>query len=234
MKNTVSIKGTREGLTITLGPGDLASLLEDLSQHLSSQGAFFRGGLVVLHLGERSLSVEELSRISELLAQHEMILRTVVTTNSITQQAAKTMGLRLLEPETPPEPNAPQQGSAKMATPLDGTKGTLIRHLVRSGQVIRHTGHVVVIGDVNPGAEIIAGGDVVIWGRLQGTVHAGAMGNNQAIVCALELSPLQLRIGDLIARPAEGERPKQFRPEVAYVRDNMIVVEPWDQAPRRA
>ena len=237
MESTVSIKGTREGLTITLGTGDLAPLLEDLTHHLTTQGAFFRGGMVALHVGDRPITREELSRFRDLLAQHEMVLRTVVATNRATQQAARDLGLRLVEQEPsqePKEPSAPRQASPAVTRPADGTKGTLIRRLVRSGQVIRHTGHVVVIGDVNPGAEIIAGGDVVIWGRLQGTVHAGAMGNSQAIVCALELNPLQLRIGDLIARPAEGERPRQPRPEVAYVRDNMIVVEPWDRAPRGA
>lgn len=237
MKSSVSIKGTREGLTITLGAGDLPSLLEELAHHLTTQGAFFRGGMVALHAGEQSVTREELSRIRDLLAQHEMTLRTVVATNPIAQQAAKDLGLRLVEREPSQEPKAPRAPSQTLSGathPTDGTKGTLIRHLVRSGQVIRHTGHVVIIGDVNPGAEIIAGGDVVIWGRLLGTVHAGAMGNSQAIVCALELNPLQLRIGDLIARPAEGERPRKPCPEVAYVRDNMIVVEPWDRTPRGA
>jgi len=234
MKSTVSIKGTREGLTITLGSGDLPLLLEDLAQHLTTQGAFFRGGMAALHVGDRLITSEDLSRVNDLLAQHEMVLRTVVTTNTVTQQVARVMGLRLVDQEPPQEPSTPRQAPPNVAHPADGTKGTLVRHLVRSGQVIRHTGHVVVIGDVNPGAEIVAGGDVVIWGRLQGTVHAGSMGNSLAVVCALEFNPLQLRIGDLIARPEEGERPRQSHPEVAYVRDNMIVVEPWDRAPRGA
>jgi len=234
MKGTVSIKGTRDGLTITLGSGDLPLLLEDLAQHLAAQGAFFRGGTVALHVGGRVMAAEDLSRFKDLLAQHEMILRTVVATHASTQQAARVLGLRLVDQEPKQEASAPLQARPSTPHPTDGSKGTLIHRLVRSGQVIRHTGHVVVIGDVNPGAEIIAGGDVVIWGKLQGTVHAGAMGNGLAVVCALELNPLQLRIGDLIARPDEGERPRNPCPEVAYVRDNMIVVEPWDRAPRGA
>jgi septum site-determining protein MinC len=234
MKSSVSIKGTREGLTVTLGGGDLPILLEDLAQHLATQGAFFRGGTVALHVGDRAVAHEELKRIRDLLTQHEMVLRTVVGTNAATLQATRLLGLRLVDQDQPQEPVAPRQALPVTAHPTDGTKGTLVRHLVRSGQVIRHTGHVVVIGDVNPGAEIIAGGDVVIWGRLQGTVHAGAMGNSQAIVCALELNPLQLRIGDLIARPGEADRLRKPIPEVAYVRDNLIVVEPWDRAPRGA
>jgi septum site-determining protein MinC len=238
MKNTVSIKGTREGLTITLGSGDLPSLLEDLTQHLITQGAFFRGGTVALQVGERAIRTDELTRIGELLTEHEMMLRSVVTTSAITQQSVKTLGLRLVEQETPPQVQesavTPRPQASPAVHPLEGSRGLLIRHVVRSGQVIRHTGHVAVIGDVNVGGEIIAGGDVVIWGRLYGTVHAGAAGNASAVVCALELAPLQLRIGDLIARSDEDDRPKKPNPEIAYVRDNLIVVEPWDRAPRGA
>ena len=98
--------------------------------------------------------------------------------------------------------------------------------------MIRGTGHVVVIGDVNPGGEIVAGGDVVVWGRLRGIVHAGAMGNEAAIVCALDFTPMQLRIGEYIARPADDEKRKTTCPEVATVRDGVIVVEPWDRVQR--
>lgn len=236
MSDSISIKGTREGLTVTIGTGNLAALLDDLTQHLQSQGAFFRGGRVALQVGERSLGRDDLARISALLAEHEMVLRTVVTTNPITEQAASALGLRLTGSETAPAPASsgpPSQASAETAQPLDGGRGVLVRHLVRSGQVVRHTGHVVVLGDVNVGGQIIAGGDIIIWGRLYGTAHAGAMGSDAAVVCALELAPLQLRIGNLVARPDENDRAKSTYPEIAHVRDNAIVVERWDRALRR-
>jgi septum site-determining protein MinC len=233
MKNSISIKGTREGLTITLGDGSLQDQLKELEQHLETQGSFFQHATVALQIGDREIDSDGLTQLSELLNGHEMILRTVVTTNAASQQAVRELGLRLLGEEAKremlPTPRAQTQAPPR---PLEGSKGVLIRHLVRSGQVIRHTGHIVIIGDVNAGSEIIAGGDIVIWGRLQGMVHAGAMGDNEAVVCALDFSPLQLRIGDLIARPAEGERGKETLPEIARVRDNLIVVEPWDRAPR--
>jgi septum site-determining protein MinC len=92
---------------------------------------------------------------------------------------------------------------------------------------VRHTGHVVVVGDVNPGAEIIAGGDVVVWGRLRGTVHAGAGGDAAAVVCALVLAPTQLRIGSHIARSPGGEPGRRILPEVASVQGDQIVAKPW-------
>jgi len=233
MKNSISIKGTREGLTITLGDGDLQDQLKELEQHLETQGSFFQHGTVALQIGDRDIDGEGLKQLSDLLGGYEMILRTVVTTSAASQQAVRALGLRLLGEEARREPPSPARSpTLTPPRPLEGSKGVLIRHLVRSGQVIRHTGHIVVIGDVNTGSEIIAGGDIVIWGRLQGMVHAGAMGDNSAVVCALDFSPLQLRIGDLIARPAEEEHGKDTLPEIAHVRDNMIVVEPWDRAPR--
>ncbi len=102
----------------------------------------------------------------------------------------------------------------------------VLRRTLRSGQVLQHPGHVIVVGDVNPGAEVLAGGNVFVWGRLRGVVHAGAAGDRQAIVCALELAPAQLRIADVVARAPE-EHPSPARPELARVEDAGIVVETW-------
>jgi septum site-determining protein MinC len=69
----------------------------------------------------------------------------------------------------------------------------------------------------------------VVWGRLRGTVHAGAFGDRSALICALQLAPTQLRIADAYARaPDEGIDGPQV-PEVAALRDEVIVVDPWDQ-----
>jgi len=83
----------------------------------------------------------------------------------------------------------------------------------------------VVIGDVNPGAEIIAGGDIVVWGRLRGVAHAGAAGDTAAVVCALDLSPTQLRIADSIA--ISPGRQREPRPEMARLKDGQIIAERW-------
>jgi septum site-determining protein MinC len=67
---------------------------------------------------------------------------------------------------------------------------------------------------VNPGAEIVAGGNVMVWGRLRGMVHAGVKGNRKAVICALELSPTQLRIADEVSaalRPQDHPQPEVVR-----------------------
>jgi septum site-determining protein MinC len=118
---------------------------------------------------------------------------------------------------------APRIGAPPLASvPVGGTlyhRGTL-----RGGQSLQHVGHIVVIGDVNPGAEVAAGGDVVVVGALLGTAHAGAQGNVDARVIAIEMLPTQLRIAVYIAVDDSGRRPSE--PEEAYVKNGRIVISP--------
>jgi len=118
---------------------------------------------------------------------------------------------------------------------LRETNDTLfIRRTIRSGQAIHHPSNIVILGDVNPGAEIVAGGDIIVWGVLRGMVHAGYPNNESAYVCSLQLAPVQLRIGHMLSRPPEGAG-VQPNPEVAAIRNGRIVVETWvnGRPPRR-
>jgi septum site-determining protein MinC len=108
---------------------------------------------------------------------------------------------------------------------LTGEEAVLVRRTLRSGFSLQYFGHVVVIGDANPGSEIVAGGDVVVWGRLRGMVHAGAEGNMDAVVCAMDLAPTQLRIADRIATTPK--RKGKPQPEVARIVDGQVVAVPW-------
>ncbi len=97
---------------------------------------------------------------------------------------------------------------------------------IRSGQLLESDGNIVVIGDVNPGAELVATGNIVIMGSVKGTVHAGAKGNREAIVAALNLSPTQLRIADVITRsPDEDDTLHGAAPEIAYIKNDHIFIE---------
>jgi septum site-determining protein MinC len=102
------------------------------------------------------------------------------------------------------------------------------RGTIRSGQIVRHLGNVVIVGDVNPGAEIIASGDIVIFGILRGQAHAGAQGDDKATVTALELNPTQLRIATFIAtgERSAGKSKTREGGEVARVEEDRIVVIP--------
>jgi septum site-determining protein MinC len=75
---------------------------------------------------------------------------------------------------------------------------------------------------------VVAGGDIIVWGKLRGIAHAGAMGDDGALVCALQLAPSQIRIGSHIARPPDRGRPPKVA-EIATIQDDSIVVERWDK-----
>jgi septum site-determining protein MinC len=214
----IAIKGTGEGLIITFLEGDWNDLLNELDSRLAGTAAFFKGGRVALKIGSRQLTTQEIQDIGNLLLDHGITLWAVESTADDTLRAAGELGLEVSGNQATPveEKNEAEAGA-----------GLVVRQTLRSGQIIRHEGSVVIIGDVNPGAEVIAGKDVVVWGRLRGTVHAGANGDDKALVCALSFSPLQLRIGSYIARPPDDESGRKIEPEMAYVFDDQIVVEPW-------
>ena len=219
----VAIRGTSEGLIISLGTGSLPGELEEIGARLRAKASFFRGGRVALHAGDRALSSEQLSTIGRLLEDLGMSLWAVESDHPGTCTAARELGLETVVHE----PSAARAEPALAGTP-DELTGLVVRRTVRSGQAVHHAGHVVIIGDVNPGAEIVAGGDVVVWGRLRGTAHAGAMGDEGAVICALRLAPSQIRIASLIARPPERGRPPKA-PEMASIQERQIVVERWDE-----
>lgn len=211
----VSLKGTRDGLLITLGKGEWDSVLSELATQLARPRAaeFFHGAHARLALGDRSLNGAELTELGRLLEEYEMQLD--------------------LAPLSTPPPVAEPEDTEDFEPEDDThehvlwTEAAIVRKTVRSGQLIRYPGHVVVYGDVNAGSEIIASGDVIIWGKLRGVVHAGATGDESALVAALFLAPTQLRIGSHIAR-APDDRGKGIRnPEVARVRNGRIVIETW-------
>ncbi len=103
------------------------------------------------------------------------------------------------------------------------------RGTLRGGQALHNLGNIVVIGDVNPGAELIASGDILVFGSMRGVAHAGAQGDAQSRVIALELAPTQLRIATVIAADA-GEPRKTSVPEQAYIDNGRIVVVPHAEA----
>jgi septum site-determining protein MinC len=246
----VRIRGTSEGLVITLGAGDLEALLRELDERLGSTASFFRGGRVALHVGPRELAIEDLEALGQTISHNGVSLWAVIGDSAATRVAAEALGLEApLGPRDAPSPEtaSPPRHEWDEGPVLSGVEGQLetevedvalrlaqdtdlgilVHRTLRSGQVVQHPGHVVVIGDVNPGAEIIACGDVVVWGKLRGIVHAGATGDDEAVVCALSLAPLQLRIGNHIARTPEGREDVPERPEMASVQDGEIVAEPW-------
>ena len=111
------------------------------------------------------------------------------------------------------------------------TEALFIKSTFRSGESLHHHGDVVVLADVNPGAEIRADGDIVVLGSLKGFVHAGASGDNKAVIIALELPSARFQIGKYhgVAPTSARHKPKSSAtgPQIAYVRSRSIHVAPF-------
>jgi septum site-determining protein MinC len=231
----VSIKGRSEGITIEIGKGVWADVVEELRERLAQSGTFFRGGNVALDVGARPLLENELKELRLVLDQCELNLALVRTTAERTFESAIALGLaaRLLasgESDAEVEPAPSNQGFSHYF---------VYRGNLRSGQVLERREHILVIGDVNPGAEVVSEGDILIWGRMRGIAQAGAAGDRRSVVVALHLDPIQLRIAGTIAidlsQVGRGNnrglwKPGDKRPEVAFIANDQIVVEPWDES----
>ena len=102
----------------------------------------------------------------------------------------------------------------------------IVRQTIRSGQTTSCLfGSVIIYGDVNPGGEVVAAGDIIVLGALRGNAHAGTHGNLSAVIIAMELVPLQLQIGSYVNRPPIGQKPRGY-PEIARVgAEDIIIVE---------
>jgi len=220
MNTSLTVKGIQNGLLITLPAGEWSTVSDLLLTTVAAQDDFFRGARLAIQVEDRTLGAAELGGMRSALAEHEVTLWAILSTSELTQSAAADLGLsKDLEPPRTEDDDVP------VDTQLPGEDAVLLQRTLRSGHSVRHPGHVIVIGDVNPGAEIIAGGHVVVWGRLRGVVHAGAAGEESAMVCALDLAPTQLRIaGHITVSPSRRGKPK---PERAFIRDDQLIAEPW-------
>lgn len=225
----IQFKGIRDGILVVFGEGTWPELREAFFQQLEQQGEFLRGARLALDVGNNILRAAEMGSLRDTLSDRGMGLWAVISTSPTTEQTAQTLGLatRISRPK-------PFERPSPSTDPSDqgGDGGILVRRTLRSGFSLHHPGHIVVIGDVNPGAEITAGGDVIVWGRLRGTVHAGAEGNESCVVCALDLSPTHLRIsGRIYIVPPRRGKPV---PQIARLQGGQFVTELWNPKSKEA
>jgi septum site-determining protein MinC len=179
---------------------------EQLQQRLKGAKRFWQPLTPVqLYAQDRLLDARQLQIIADALGDVQLRLHNIHTSRRQTAVAAATAGYSVQQQE-------PDQIITKpaLADPL------YLQMTIRSGVEIRHPGTIVIMGDVNPGGEVIAAGDIIIWGRLRGIAHAGSQGNNDCLIMALQMNPTQLRIAGYVARSPE-QQPTQPEPEVAYV-----------------
>lgn len=160
---------------------------------------------------DRLLDGRQLQEFAEVLGEAQLDLKSVATSRRQTAIAAVTSGYSVEQIS----PDTSLNSQSQTPTPISAD-ALYLEMTVRSGTEIRHPGTLVLLGDLNPGGILVAEGDIIVWGRLRGIAHAGAGGNRQCLIMALQMEPTQLRIADAVARSPE-KSPMPTFPEVAHI-----------------
>lgn len=218
-KSRIRFTGVDYGLLVRMDwEVPLSQLLVEVEEHIQKSPAFFADAKVFLEVDTRPVLQHEIEQLGVVLSRQGLTLQGVVSA------ASRVEGISRPQPPTVPEPS-------KMITPIMNKRGaTVVEHrTVRSGEKVASEGHLIIMGDVNPGAEVIAENNIIVWGSLKGTAYAGVPNHENAVIAALHLSPIQLRIAGYIARSPDVRPVTAAVPELARIDQNEIVVETWER-----
>jgi septum site-determining protein MinC len=214
-ENAVIFKGTKDGLYIILKEDmDLNTIKYNLDKKIKPSKRFFEGAKIVNFKGKK-LTQEEFDELKDVIEQEYGM--------TVVENYSKDYDIKIDAFES-------KKPEMLELLPFDNVhkgESLLVKATIRSGQLIQYKGDVVVVGDVNPGAHIKAGGSVIIMGNMRGIVQAGANGDYGAFIVAYKMQPTQIRIGDIITRSPDGKGSKFSNPEIAMVKQGMIIVEPY-------
>lgn len=218
MQQPVVLKSNKYGINLVLSDTvDFEELLQCIIEKFKESESFFKNAKMAISFEGRKLTQEEEFRIVEAITQNSSVHIICILDNDQLKEELVRQKIEQFEEEQA------------------GKTGEFYKGTLRSGQVLDCETSVVVIGDVNPGAKVISKGNIVILGALKGNAYAGANGNELAFVAALDMDPVQIKIGDVIGRSAdkngsEKKKKKQqlppAEPQVAIVKDGNIYIEP--------
>ena len=210
----VKIKGTKTGLQLSFHQGaNFESIEQDIRDKLESGSSFFTRGTVI-QVAPDALRKEDREKLKRLFSKYGVLFRTTDPSAELFQQTAHAAS-------SSKEGGNPDAGN-------EAQQMMVVNRTLRGGQEIRTMSSVLVCGNVNPGAQIIAGGSIDVRGTCRGIVHAGAYGDSKAVVIADRLMPMQIRIANLIARsPDQAE--ETDKAERASIKDGQIVIEPIER-----
>lgn len=212
--NSVIIKGNKYGIVVVMDKDiPFEQLKENLKEKFRSASKFFDNANMAITFEGRKLDFEEERAILDLIASESDINIVCVMDNDAEMQDKMKKAV-----ETKLEACADSSGQFY--------KGTL-----RSGQVLESENSIIILGDVNPGGKVVAKGNIIILGSLKGNVYAGAGGNDNAFVVALDMSPMQIRINEVIARCQDDGKSKRIGdgPQIAFVEEGNIYIENLDR-----
>lgn len=219
MSQPVVIKGNKHGIIVVLdAEAEFKDLKVQIEEKFKASAKFFGSADMALGFEGRVLSDEQQREVLDIIANVSQLNIICIIDHDEAQDAVFKAAI-----------DQTVSVGAVAAPAQTGTNdGQFYKGCLRSGQVLETEGSIIVLGDVNPGGRIIAGGSVIILGSLRGNVFAGAGGNEDCFVVALEMNPMQIKIGEVIARSSDSaprKKSKGIAPKIAYVDDSNIYIE---------
>lgn len=211
----IQLKGKKEGVYVLLDCSlDFDYLCKRVTEKIKSINSFLgEDREVILSLENADLCLEKRNKLKELFESLDLKVKKILPSidNNVQEEFEDAATIQV---ETEDEDSIL----------IDGPT-LVLRKSLRSGQNINHNGTIVIFGDVNPGAEVVAEGNILVLGSLRGVAHAGFKGNKKAFVFAFRLQPTQLRIAEMITRAPDGDQMIPNDPEVARIKDNRVIIE---------
>ena len=205
--NNIQIKGTKEGINARIDIekfGQFDDMLDALINKLLVGKGFYKGSSLTIEINLKALKEDEILKLKDALFEKIQVKECIFE------------DIKKVENDK----------ECKLFNGIYEGKTKFIKKTIRSGQQIRYYGNIVIIGDINNGAEVYAGGNIVVLGTVKGQVHAGVGGNKKAVISAFNLQPELIQIADILTI-APDDCLKPSYPELAKIKDNTIIVEPY-------
>lgn len=214
MNNSVVIKGNKYGIAVIMDKDmPFEELLGEVAEKFKSSANFFGKSSLAISFEGRTLSSEEEKKLLDIISENsEINIVCVMDNDEMREKCCKKAVEDKLEE-------------------LSIHTGQFYKGTLRSGQMLEAESSLVILGDVNPGARVTAKGNIIILGALKGNAYAGAGGNENSFVVALEMAPIQIRIADTIARCNDSGKRKSIGngAMIAFIEDNNIYIEKLDR-----
>lgn len=207
-KEAVMLKGNKAGIRIVLDDKlSFEELLAEVVKKFQSNAEFLGNNQVAIAFDGRELSEQEEAILLHAIQENSKLQIVCVIDEDAEREALfeKSLQERLMS--------------------LNSHSGQFFKGNLRSGQVMEFETSIVILGDVNVGAQVVSTGNVIVLGNLYGTVYAGASGKEDAFIVATRMNPIQIRISDVIARAADEKGKVSKIPQIAYLRDGAIYMD---------